>query len=182
MSGAKATAKDTREYLCGVRDKLKKLDKCSAWAFAYISNYPRSPFELPIEVSHHAHGDARPINMPDNISATRFKLIVADTRYNKPRLEQTLSSVELVPHASLSPTAQLPMMNAGPFAALMNLCMHGMQHGGTQNTGGQFKAASPCNLRTSGTKGLISLPLAEHHRQPRSSIKNTLMMAMTWRS
>ena len=48
---------------------------------------------------------------------------------NRPRLEQTQSSVELVPHVSLSPTAQLPMMNAGPFTAVMKLCMHEMQHG-----------------------------------------------------
>ena len=35
---------DTREIVCGVRDKLKKLDKGSNWAFAYIDKYPRSPF------------------------------------------------------------------------------------------------------------------------------------------
>ena len=44
MPGVNATAKDTREYLCGVRNKLKKLDRGSKWAFAYVSTYPRSPF------------------------------------------------------------------------------------------------------------------------------------------
>ena len=123
MSDAKATTLDTRLYHRAVQKKLKTLDKASPWAFEYIRNYPRSPFELPIEVLRHASGDDRPIKMPDSIDANRFKLLVADTRYNKPRLEQTQPSVELVPHQgdSLSPTAQLPnMMNAGPFAALMS--------------------------------------------------------------
>ena len=76
-----------------------------------------------------------------------------DTRYNKKRLEQTRSSVELAPHASPSPTAQPPMMNAGPFVALMNLFSQGMQHGCTQNTGVRFKSRLPLQLENFGNHG-----------------------------
>jgi len=197
VSGNRATATDKRGYVHGVKQKLKILDRSTPWAFEYIRNYPRSPFELPGEVLSHAYGAARPINMPDYIGDSGFKLIVAATPYKKMktnRLDQThhqdQTSVHgathatdaLVPYqdASPSPTAQPPVMNAGPFAAFMHALMHGVQHMGSQNTGGQFRSRLPLQLENSWGNCLISVPLAEHHTQPRTSVETTLSMTMTW--
>ena len=119
-----------------------------------IRHYPRSPFELPGEVLNHAYGEARPVNPPNNIG---LKLIVAATPYKKMkanRLDQTphrdQTSIQgathavdaIVPLLDASPpsTAQPPVMNAGPFAALMGAFMHGM-HMGSQNRSKQSVAS-----------------------------------------
>ena len=180
VSGNRARATDKRAYARGVRQKLKIVDKSTPWAFGYIKNYPRPPFELSSEVLSHAYGDARPINMPGYIDDSGFNLIVAVTPYKKMktnRLDQThhqdQTSVHGATHAtdalapyqdaSPSPTAQPPLMNAGPFAAFMHALMHGVQHMGSQNTGGQFRSRLPLQLENSWGNCLISVPLAEHH-------------------
>ena len=88
MINNKAKAADKRSICKGVKAKLKQLDGAAPWPFEYIRKYPRSPFELPAEVLTHAYGEARPIDMPDDIDNTMFKLIVADTKYNTPRKAQ----------------------------------------------------------------------------------------------
>jgi len=143
-----------------VRDKLKKLDKGSNWAFAYIDKYPRSPFQLPKEVLFHAYGNDKPITMPDNITPTSFRLMVAGTRYNKPRLnrlKQTEPSLEIVPHVPLSPTPEQHVMNAGPFAELLNYFMRQMPHVGTQNTGIQFTSRIRPQLGNGGNQAFTTL-------------------------
>ena len=147
-----ATHTDARDYVCGVRDKLKKFDKGSTWPFEYITTYPRSPIELPPHIFTHAYGTDKPISMPDTIKNTTFRLKVAGTRYNKPRLQQTEPSVAIVPHVPLSPTPEPHTMNAGPFAAVMNLIMQQMPHVGSQNTEIRFNRRIPHNLGTTETK------------------------------
>ena len=128
--------------------------KITPWALEYISIYPRSPFELPKAVLTHAYGEARPITMPEDIDDSEFKLLVAETPYNKrkggDRLQQThhKASIHGATHAtdalvsfqnpSASPTPQPPMMNAGPFDAMIQASMHAAQSMGSQ-TGGHFQ-------------------------------------------
>ena len=154
VSSTRATKTDKRSSAHGVKKKLKQLDRITPWAFEYICIYPRSPFELPGEVLNHAYGEARPVNPPNNIG---LKLIVAATPYKKMkanRLDQTphrdQTSIQgathavdaIVPLLDASPpsTAQPPVMNAGPFAALMGAFMHGM-HMGSQNRSKQSVAS-----------------------------------------
>ena len=192
MRYAKETPTATRLVRRALQKKLKKLDKASPWPFPYITNYPRSPFELPVEVLQHAYGDARPITKFGIFEPNRIlhsSLLIPTTRYNKPRVEQTQPPVELVSHqgASLSPTAQLPnMMNPGSFAAMMNSgpfaqqcnMVNGMQHGALGTQAGYGDHACPCNLGTE-TMGIITVPLAGHQIQPRSKRKKMVVRAMT---
>ena len=147
----------------GVQSKLKKLDGSTPWPFEYMGKYPRSPFELPAGIFNHAYGDDRPITMPDTIDGTRFKLIVAGTKYNKPRKDQTPPSDAIVPtvtiqDASPSPMAQQHMMNGGPFSSLQNMgpffqtLFTSMQNMGTPNTCDKFRSRIPLQLKNAREK------------------------------
>ena len=157
MPCVNATPTDTRDIVNGVRDKLKKLDKGSKWAFQYITTYPRTPFQLPPEILYHAYGKDKPISMPDKIKKTTFRLKVAGTKYNKIRLKQTEPSLEIAPHVPLSPTPEQHVMNAGPFAELLNYFMHQMPHVGTQNTGIQFTSRIRPQLGNGGNQAFTTL-------------------------
>ena len=96
-SGNAATATDKRELLLGIRNVIKTLDRHVKWPFEYIRNSPRSPFDLPGEVLHHAYGQARPVNPPPYIDTDGFQLMVAAPPYKKnksDRLDQTRHRVE----------------------------------------------------------------------------------------
>ena len=158
--GARTSQTASRSYHRSVRAKLKALDKASPWPFHHIRTYPRSPWELPPEVLLHAYGDDRPVTMPLSIDPDRFKLLLADTRYNKPRPEKTrpeqAPQLDIVPHQGVSqpPTPHMhDMLAAGPFAQMVKqFCtvMHGMQNAGTpQSFFHGSHPASPCNLETS---------------------------------
>ena len=151
MINTKANEADKRSICKGVRAKLKKLDGSTPWPFEYIGKYPRSPFELPAEVFTHAYGDDRPIDMPDDIDNTMFKLIVADTKYNTPRKAQPPPSDALVPivpirDGSPSPMQQT-MMHGGPFAQVAQALMLGLQNMRTPNTCGPFKSRFPLQIK-----------------------------------
>ena len=116
MINRTANATDKRSICKGVQARLKQLDEIEPWPFEYIDKYPRSQFELPADVLTYAYGDDRPIDMPDDIDNTTFKLIVADTKYNKPRKEQNSPPDAIVPTVTIqdgspSPMAQQLMMN-----------------------------------------------------------------------
>ena len=162
MFREKSSATDKRLYGRRVQTKVKKLDSEVPWAFAYIIIYPRSPCELPPDVSAHAYGDAVPVNMPGHIEHSAFHLMVASTRYKKEktcRLDQTRDedqtsnlgatdgTCDIVPRVA-PPLTMDPshMMNAGPFAAMMSVMMHGIQQMGSSNTYGRFKSKVPLQL------------------------------------
>ena len=147
----------------GVQSKLKKLDGSTPWPFQYMGKYPRSPFELPAAIFAHAYGDDKPITMPDTIDGNKFKLIVAETKYNKPRKEQNSPPDAIVPTVTIqdgppSPMAQQHMMNGGPFSSLQNMgpffqaLFTGMQNMGTPNTCDKFKSRIPLQLKNAKEK------------------------------
>ena len=161
----------------GVQSKLKKLDGSTPWPFEYMGKYPRSPFELPAGIFNHAYGDDKPITMPDTIDGTKFKLIVAGTKYNKPRKEQTPPPDAIVPTVTIqdgppSPMAQQHMMNGGPFSSLQNMgpffqaLFTGMQNMGTPNTCDKFRSRIPLQLKNAREKDSNQSPAAveEHVR------------------
>ena len=147
----------------GVQSKLKKLDGSTPWPFEYMGKYPRSPFELPAGIFNHAYGDDKPITMPDTIDGTKFKLIVAGTKYNKPRKEQNPPPDAIVPTVTIqdgppSPMAQQHMMNGGPFSSLQNMgpffqsLFTSMQNMGTPNTCDRFRSRIPLQLKNARGK------------------------------
>lgn len=157
MTSTNAKPADKTNICQGVRSKLKKLDGSTPWPFEYMDKYPRSPFELPAEIFAHAYGDDRPINMPDTIDGTRFKLIVAGTKYNKPRMGQCPPSDAIVPtvtiqDASPSPMAQQHMMNGGPVSIFFQTLFTRMQNMGTPNTCDRFRSRIPLQLNNARDK------------------------------
>ena len=90
------------------------------------------------------------------MASTPYKKVKTDRLDQTHHEDQTSSpgatdatdAIVLPQGPSPSPMAQLPMMNAGPFAALMNVFMQGMQHMSGPNTGGQFKSRLPLQLAT----------------------------------
>ena len=92
--------------------------------------------------------------MPVDIDVSEFKLLLLETRYNKPkgedRLQQTpqkdqtgatLATDELVSfqNPSASPTPMPSMMNAGPFHAMIQALMQLQAQSMGSQTGGHFQ-------------------------------------------
>ena len=150
MINTTANAADKRSICRGVQAKLKKLDEAEPWPFEYIDKYPRSQFELPADVFTYAYGDDRPIEMPDDIDHTTFKLIVADTKYNTPRKVQPPPShapVLTLPIQNASPSPMQEMMQGGPFAHMAHAFMLHMQKMSTPNTCDPFRGRVPLQIK-----------------------------------
>ena len=157
MISRTANATDKRSICRGVQAKLKKLDEVEPWPFEYIDKYPRSQFELPEDVLNYAYGDDRPIEMPDDIDHTTFKLIVADTKYNTPRKGQPPPShapVLTLPVQNASPSPMQEMMQGGPFAHMAHAFMQHMQKMSTPNTWDPFRGHVPLQIKDQESNGL----------------------------
>ena len=106
-----------RECAHAVRDKLKRLDRSTPWPFQYIRYYPRSAYELPLEVYKHAYGERDPINLPRQIGDSAFALMVSETGYKRSRSTARLNQTALqeqTPMRGMPQDAILPYQAASP--------------------------------------------------------------------